>query len=151
MIKMKEMLNYTQITNVRFVDHLRSRLWAEFILIDGPIDPNNKSPFDNIRQIRGLTNGGLPVFTFWIKPDTDIKIQTQNNGSFVLLSEKEPINIGSGIRIIADDLVLDVAIADHEQSIDIQHIQVESAPHGSTVDREILKYYKAPNYCVTSI
>ena len=147
------MLKYTQISNVSFVDQPNGgRLWAHFILIDEHKDANEERPsFENTRQIRGFTNGGLSVFTYWIKPDAEVKIEDQKGGSFVMLRDnKESITIGSGIRIIVDELVLDVALKDHDQPMDIRSIEVDSCPHGAEVDEEILKYYKAPNYCVTA-
>lgn len=147
------MFNYTQISNVSYVDPKNAgapRLWAHFILIDNPKTAGaQRSPLDEIRQIRGFTNGGIGVFTYWIKLDVDVKIHNMKDDEYFVLNEdQKPLKINNNIRIVAGDLDLSVCLKDYNQPMDIKQIEVDSCPYGSDVDREILKYHNAPNYCI---
>jgi hypothetical protein len=143
-------LNYTRITNVSHVEAHGAKLWAHYILIDKAFDPATARSLQ-ARQICGYSNGGIHVFTYWIDPQAEVQIADNDTGGVLMMREdKDPISLGSGVRITVGDLVLDVAVQDHDQPMDITEISVDMCPHGPAVDEEILKYYDAPAYMVTT-
>ena len=147
------MLRYTQISNISCVDLSDgTRTWASFVLIDMPHTGEHarKGPLDDVRQIRGFTNGGLPVFTVWVDPKSTIKYENREGGNIVLLSDAGNINMDAGVFVVMGDKKVFLAKADTRKPFDIREIEVEMCPFGSEVDAAILEHYNAPNYPVVA-
>jgi hypothetical protein len=160
------MLRYTKIYGISHVDGPGPngpRLWSQFILIGAqPTKEKRDSVFGDNRQIRGFTNGGLPVFTYWIHPDAEVSVEPVCGGAMKMIGcDGEAFNLDNGVKIVArwpnieqagkHELVLTAYAADHRNpKVTVEEIEVETAPHGPEVDEDILKSYQAPAYCVTA-
>lgn len=158
------MFRYTKVHGIDHVDGpAGARLWARFILIDAAPDKESRRGLDGIRQIRGFTNGGLPVFTYWIHPDAEVSFEPVHGGSKKMIgNDGKVFNLDSGVAIKASwpdaskpdgkqEIVLTAGAADHmNPRIAVEEIEVDHSPHGPEVDEDILKSYMAPNYCVTA-
>lgn len=142
------MFKFIQIENVGFVDDVRtkSRLWANFVLIDEEVTVSDKHALVS-RQIRGFTNGGVSVFTYWIDLQAKIEFTDNAGGSINLLRDTgEIVAVDSGLTIKVNDLVLVVAKEDYNQPIKVTPITTDRTPYGEEVDKIILKYYNKSNY-----
>ena len=122
------MFKYIQITNVSHVTGSgpdRVAHWAQFLLID-----RDRGDCPGTKQIRGFTYGGLPVFTYWIG--------------------NEPVEVKQDGTLKIGKLELMFYKQDQNKPFSIKEISVDACPWGASVDEEILKFYKAPNYCLAT-
>ena len=137
--------HYTKLTNVGYVDGPGGvRHWAYIILIDAPKEPTGRS-FDDVRQIRGLGKGGLPVFTYWIALDCDVQIEGHAGGRVCLLrdgGELKPMD--AGVVIKAGELTLMAGQDDLDAGVQVS--ECDDVPFGDEADRDILEHYRAPYY-----
>lgn len=141
------MLKYTQVSGFGHVDGPNGvRHWAQFMLIDREADTG-------VRQIRGFTYGGIGVFTYWIKQDSTIEVQSHAGGRVVMIGhDGKHLNMDQGVLVKAQnpdgsDLVLGLSPENYrEPSIKFEDIDVECAPHGAEIDKKILESYVAPGY-----
>jgi len=130
------MLKYTIVSNVSCVGGPGGVAhWAYYLLIDressSDRDAKVRGSFFDVRQIRGFTYGGIPTFTYWVKPDAEVTID--DNEVRTTTRHGEP-------------LVLTLSREDFSRPIEVRDVNVESCQIGEESDREILKYYIAPGY-----
>lgn len=132
------------ITNVGFVDFFGVRLWCNAIIID---EPTRDGRGGDIRQIRGLTWGGMDVFTMWISPpESEVEIIDAKGGRLIMMSnDGNNYNMDSGIIIKAGKQEIKAYQDDYKKPISIER-NVAPVPFGDVVDEEILKYSGGINY-----
>lgn len=136
------MSKWKLITNVSFADCGGVRAWCHALLID----MKGRDGFFNeeIRQIRGLTYGGLPVFTIWIDPKSEIEF-FDSSGSAVLLSHDGKAYDLGGIVVRAkgrDGKQVDIGLGidNFRGKMVIEDIDQECAPFGDEIDERILPH-----------
>lgn len=135
------MIKWKLITNVSFADIGEVRAWCHALLID--MEPH-KGFGDSIRQIRGLSYGGLPTFTVWIDPKSEVEILDAHGNVVMMSHDGNAYNLGGCIvRAKARDgkmLEIGLGIDDFRGKMVIEDIEHESCPFGEEIDRRILPH-----------
>lgn len=150
------MISGTLVRNISCVNMAGARLWALVVVIGDAMDPKGSGPLA-ARQIRGFGQNGRDIFTVWIDPQCEVKIEQTDGGNMVLLDSKlaggANVNLDRGavIRAIDQDgqpVALFVMCEDPTKPISVERFEVERYDD-AFFDDAILKTWGAPGYTVT--
>lgn len=134
-------MKYKLITNVGFADYGDARMWCHALLIDMEA---HEGLGDGIRQIRGLTYGGMPVFTLWIEPDSPIEIKDAKGDTILLSNDGNAYDLG-GVVVSANGrdgkpLTVRLSIDNFRGKVVIEDVEQTGCPFGDEVDDRILPH-----------
>lgn len=130
--------------NVGHVDYHGARLWCHAVYIDRLGKKLADTPS---RQIRGLTYGGMPVFTCWLNPDDSVEVEALDGGKMLLLSHDgntHPLDGGALVRVNGV-ATLAVLADDFRRPVEVR-AWPDRQPFGDELDELILPYCGGSNY-----
>jgi len=133
---------YRLVTNVSFLDYQEARIWCHALLID--LDGHPGFMREDVRQIRALTYGGMPVCTFWIQPDSEVDLQDAQGNTILMSHDGNEYNLGGMIvrakKRDGSPLEFALGIDDFRGKMVIEEIEQEGCPFGDQIDERILPH-----------
>lgn len=136
------MKKWRLVTNVSYLDYQEARIWCHALLIDLYARPGFGS--NEIRQIRALTYGGLPVCTFWIQPDSEVNLTDAEGNTILMSHDGKQYNLGGMIvrakKRDGSSLEFALGIDDFRGKMVIEEVEQEGAPFGDEIDERILPH-----------
>lgn len=134
-------MKWKLVTNVGFADYRDARMWCHAFLIDME---GRKGFGDDIRQMRGLTYGGMPVFTVWIDTSSPVEIKDAEGNAVLMSNDGNTYNLG-GLIVSAKGrdgapVVVGLGIDDFKGKMVVEDVEQEGAPFGGEIDERILHH-----------
>lgn len=134
------MKTWTLLTNIMYADikELKAmKMWCNGILIDND-KTKGLSEGNYIRQLKGLSWGGLSVFTLWIDPYGEVTFEDNKGGKVVMLQDNgETLPLDSSICIKVNSIEVLRAYKDHLKQPIYKKVY-NHPPFGNEYDKLVL-------------